>query len=100
MKINMATVTSSLYRDTEMTTFLTLILPTPNVNSLCHQYKARPACTSVHNAWPCSILLAGHLQVFILISLKTIMDSSKNARWNIPFKKFGMVRVKTALLFF
>ena len=22
------------------------------------------------------------------------MDSAKNVRWNIPFKKFGMVRVK------
>ena len=25
---------------------------------------------------------------------KMIMDSAKNVRWIIPFKKFGMVRVK------
>ena len=54
---------------------LTRILPTPKVNSLCHQYRA---CTSVQ-----SILLADQLQVFILKTLKTIR-----------FKKFGRLRVK------
>ena len=33
---------------------LTLILPEPKVISICHQYKARSACT----VWPDSILLA------------------------------------------
>ena len=28
---------------------LTLILPTPKVISFCHQYRARPACTSVQS---------------------------------------------------
>ena len=28
---------------------LTLILPTPKEVSLCHQYSARPACTSMHS---------------------------------------------------
>ena len=36
---------------------------------------------------------ADKLQVFILISLKMVMDSARNGRWIIPFKKFGMVRV-------
>ena len=29
-----------------------------------------------------------------------IMDISKNVRWIIPFKKFGMVRVKNSLFVF
>ena len=76
---------------------LTLILPTPKVISLwCHQYRARPTCTSVQcdqalYCWPTS----SWYQVLILISLKMIMDSAKNWRWIIPFKKFGMVSVKT-----
>ena len=52
--------------------------------------------TSLHRCAVCpgSILLADQLQVLILISIKLITDSSKNVRWNIPFKKCGMVRVK------
>ena len=59
--------------------------------SLCHQHKARPACTSV--VWPGSILLADQLQVLILISLKWKLDSAKNVRWIIPSKKFVKLRV-------
>ena len=29
--------------------YLTLILPTPKVISLCHRYRAKPACTSVQS---------------------------------------------------
>ena len=46
-----------------------------------------------------SYMLADQLQVPILISLKMIMDSAKNCRWIIPFKKFGMIRVKYIPLF-
>ena len=28
---------------------LTLILPTPKVINLCHQYRARPVCTSMQS---------------------------------------------------
>ena len=34
------------------------------------------------------------VQVLILISQRMIMDSSKNGRWIISFKKFGRLRVK------
>ena len=78
--------------------YLTLILPTSKVISLCHQYWARPACTSMQSDqdlyyWPTQ------LQVFILISLKMIMHSAKNGRWIMPFKKFGMIRVNVYLYF-
>ena len=61
---------------------LTLILPTPRVIRLCRHYRARPAYTS------------DQLQVFIMISLKLLMDSDKNVGRIISFKKFGMIRVK------
>ena len=52
--------------------YFTLILnPYPaNTESLCHQYIATPACTSLQ--------LAGQHQVLILISLKQIMEIAKN----------------------
>ena len=57
------------------------------VISLCHQYRARPACTSVQSdqALYCSILLPDQLKVLILISLKMIltvlkMDDGKFSR--------------------
>ena len=37
--------------------------------------------------------LAGQFQVFILISLKSIMDSSKNGMWTSLFKTFSRLRV-------
>ena len=43
---------------------------------------------------PGSILLADHLQAFILIFLKLIMEISKNGRLIIPFKKFSRFRVE------
>ena len=71
---------------------LTLILPTPKVISLCYLYRARPACTSVQSDQALYCWLT-NFKVFPLISLKMIMESSINARWIIPFKKFGMVTV-------
>ena len=56
----------SIYTTYNSYIVLTVILPTPKVISLFHQYR------------PGSILLADHLQVFILMSLKLIMDSAKN----------------------
>ena len=55
--------------------------------------------TSLHirAVWPGPILLADQLQVFILISLKMTMESAKNVKWIIPFKKFSMIRVKLYL---
>ena len=47
---------------------LTLILLEPKVISLCHHYRARPACTSVQSDQV--ILLADQLEVPILIPLK------------------------------
>ena len=38
------------------------------------------------------------LQVFILISLKIEMDSFKNLRWIIPFKKFSRLSVDLSLM--
>ena len=46
-----------------------------------------------HTDRPGSILLADQHQVLILISLKMILDSSKNGRWITPFKKFSRLRV-------
>ena len=64
---------------------LNFILLEPRVISLCHQYKAMPACTSMLNQF----------EVFILISPKMIMGSSKNGRWIIPLKKFSWIRVSS-----
>ena len=47
----------------------------------------------MHATGPGSILLADHLQIFILISLKLMMDSYKKSRWINSFKKFSRVRV-------
>ena len=71
---------------------LTLILPTPKVINLCHQYRARPACTDVQSDHALYCWLT-NCQSFILISLNMIMDSAKNVGIIISFKKFGMVRV-------
>ena len=70
----------------------TLILSEPKVISLCHQYRARWACTSMQSdqalyCW--------------LINLKfsfwyPLYDNRQfqNWRWIIPFKKFSRLRVK------
>ena len=60
--------------------------------SFCHLYRASPASTSVQSdqALYCWLI---NSQV-ILISLKMIIDSSKNGRWIIPLKKFSRERVK------
>ena len=65
---------------------LTFMLLKPRVISLCHQFKARPASTSV------GFILLADLQLLSFISLKLIMESSKNGRWSIPFKKFSRVK--------
>ena len=70
---------------------LTLILLEPEVLSLGHQYKARPAGTSVYS------MLTDQLLVLILISLKFIMNIFKNERCIIPFKNFSRLRVNTVL---
>ena len=72
---------------------LTLILPKPKIISLCHHYRTRSAGTSaqsdqaIHSVgWPKS---STHLDF-----PKMIMDSAKNVRWIIPFKKFGRLMVE------
>ena len=63
---------------------LTLILLEPKVISICHQYRARLACTSVQSDQALYCWLTNYqLQIIILISLKMIMGSFK--RWIIPF---------------
>ena len=57
---------------------------------LCHQCRARPACTSVLSDqaiyyWLTNFKFSSW--VLILISLKMIMDSSKNGKWIIPFNR-------------
>ena len=42
--------------------------------------------------WTGSVLLPDQLQVLILIFLKMIMESSKNGRWIITFRKFSRLR--------
>ena len=49
-----------------------------------------------HPAYPCS--LTRLYTVFIMVSLKMIMDSSENGRWIIPFKKFSRLRVKKSVI--
>ena len=74
------------------TCMLTLILLTPKVNSLCHQYRARLACTPVQSdrlytvSWP---TFSFHLDF-----PKSDNGKFQNIGRIIPFKKFGMVRVK------
>ena len=53
---------------------LTLILL--KLITLCHQYRARSACTSVHSDQALYYWLT-NFQVLILICLKLIMDSAK-----------------------
>ena len=79
--------------------FLTLILLEPKAISLCHQYSARPACTSMQSDQDETILLADQLQRFHPDIPKIIIDSSKNGRWIIPFKKFNKLRVMISSLF-
>ena len=56
---------------------LNLILLEPKVISVCHQYSARPVCTSMQSDQTLYCRLT-NFQVLILISLKIIMDGSKN----------------------
>ena len=71
--------------------FLTLIHLEVKVISLCHQHRARPSCTSMHSN---QFLYCWLINFLIKISLKMIMDRSKNGRWIIPFQKFSRLRVK------
>ena len=64
-----------------------LILPELKIICLCHQYRARSA------VWPSSILLADHLQVFTMISLKWYWTVPKRYGGLFCIRKFDMVRV-------
>ena len=69
---------------------LTLILPEPKVNSLCPQYRVKPACTSVQSdqalyCWQTNF--NSHIDI-----PKMRMDFAKNEKWSILFKKFGRLR--------
>ena len=44
--------------------------------------------------WPGSVLLAGQLQILILLSTKLIINSSTNGRWTSPFNKFVSFSIK------
>ena len=59
------------------------------VSNPCSHALVKVAHMALHKmeVWPCSLLLAHHFQVLILISLKMVTDSSKNGRWIIPLKK-------------
>ena len=59
---------------------LTLILLEPKMFNLCHQYRAKPTCTSVQS----DLALYCWMANYKLVSLKMTMDSSKNGRWIIP----------------
>ena len=66
------------------------------VISLCHQYRARLSCTSVQSDQVYTVgspTSSYHLDV-----PKMAMDSSKNGKWIIPFKKFGRLGVKANLI--
>jgi hypothetical protein len=69
---------------------LTLTLLESKVINLCHQYKARSACSVVKLG---CILLANQLQIFILISQKLKTDGLKMEDGLVnPFKKFSSLR--------
>ena len=78
--------------------FLTLILSELKVVSLCHQYRARQACTSVQsdqtlyykNGWPSS---SSHLDI-----PKNDNGQFPKWKWYIPFKKFSRLRVKPFII--
>ena len=55
----------SVFFQVTVTQFLTLILPTPKVMRLCHQYRARPACTSLQadQALYCWLTSGFHLDI-------------------------------------
>ena len=78
---------------------LTLILLEQKVISLCHQHRnqANIIYMQISIVWPGSILLAGQLQVIILISLKMIMNISENGKLIIPFMKFSRLNVNRSL---
>ena len=76
--------------------YLTLTLLEPKMINLCHQYRARPICA----VWPGSILLANQLPSSYLDFPKMIVDSSKNARQIITFKKFSRLRVNKEFMSF
>ena len=55
---------------------LTLILLEQKVISLCHQYRARPACTFVQS-----------------VDILNNDNGQKKGRWIIPFKKFMLLTI-------
>jgi hypothetical protein len=61
--------------------------------NLCHQYRARPTCTSMQSDQRCILLAENFKYIFKLISLKLIMDSPKNGSGTSPFTIFSMFRV-------
>ena len=75
---------------------ITLILVEPKKIILCHQFSARPACTSMRydQALYCWFtIFKSHLDI-----LKMIINNSKNGRWIIIFKKFSMLWVNGKLM--
>ena len=67
-----------------------LLLPKKS-QSLCHQYRAGPACTSVTRLYT-----VGWLTLFYMYSDIPKNDNGqfKTGSWIIQFKKFNSLRVK------
>ena len=59
----------------------------------CTKRKWRAFAISIEPGQPAHPWVLGD-QILILISLKMIMDCSKNGKGSIPFKKFSRLRVK------
>ena len=74
--------------------YLTLILPTAKVISLCHQNRARSACTSVQSDQALSTS-SFYLNIPKNIPKNDNGQCQKCKMDYSPFKKFGMVRVNT-----
>ena len=77
----------------------TLTLLEPKAFSLCHQCRARPACTSVQSD-QAEALYCCWLTNFKFSSwypYKSIMESSEDGRRIIPVKNFSRWRVNTVL---
>ena len=78
---------------------LTLFLMEPKVISICHQCRARPACTSVQYDQPLYFWLTNMKKYFILISLNYKWTVNKNNRCIIPINNFGMLSLKKTFHF-
>ena len=87
-------VNNDLSENFHISQLLTLIMLDRKVISLCHQYRARPACTSVQSDIQAGLVLYSLLTNFSpVIFLKLTMDNSKSGRWITAFKKCIKLRV-------